>query len=273
MQEDTPFSKELIEHLLIDLSIWIPSNFYTKLPVILPYVVRDNSCRIKTSSGHDEWGSANSRGYLRDDNTLLKGIVRSFHIKSANIPAYDGKKLGIGFVASHIWGKLTVDNNRLISSRHHMLNSFVPNLVWLPVQISKLTDREGSYAQRFLQAISYQIYKNIDLPKELSPIWETLSYPQGVPTIEINLDKINYFDVSDDWLTKRVNGLVLEINTILSVNNKNENLKLDKIKSSRYLPTLKQTPLQQREELYEWLSKYRSFLNRNLTSDAQTAGG
>jgi hypothetical protein len=76
MQEDTQFSKELIEHLLVDLSIWIPRNFYTKLPVILPYVVRDNSCRIKTSSGHDEWGSANSRGYLRDDNTLLKGIVR-----------------------------------------------------------------------------------------------------------------------------------------------------------------------------------------------------
>ena len=49
-----------------------------------------------------------------------------------------------------------------------MLNSFVPNLVWLPVQISKLTDREGSYAQRFLQAISCQIYKNISLPKELT---------------------------------------------------------------------------------------------------------
>jgi hypothetical protein len=69
MREDTQFSKELIKHLLIDLSIWIPSNFNTKLPAILPYVVRDKSCRIKTSSGHDEWGSANSRGYLRDDNT------------------------------------------------------------------------------------------------------------------------------------------------------------------------------------------------------------
>jgi hypothetical protein len=266
MQEETQFSKELIEHLLIDLSIWIPNNFYIKLPVILPYVVRDNSCRINTLNGHDEWGSSNSKGYLRDDNTLLKGIVRSFRIRSPNIPAYDGKKLGTGFVASHIWGKVTVDNNFLISSRHHMLNSFVPNLVWLPVQISKLTDREGSYAQRFLQAISCQIYKNIDLPKELDKIWEVLPCPQQVPTIRINLDKINYFDVSNDWLTKRVEGLILEIDTILSVNGKNENSKLEKIKASRYLPALGQTPLQQREELNEWLSKYRSFLDRKLTS-------
>jgi hypothetical protein len=101
-REDSQFSEELIKHLLIDLSIWIPSNFYTKLPVILPYVVRDNSCRIKTSSSHDEWGSANSKGFLRDDNSLLKGIVRSFPIRSSNIPVYDGKRLGTGFVASHI---------------------------------------------------------------------------------------------------------------------------------------------------------------------------
>ncbi len=243
IQEETQFSKEMIEHLLIDLSIWIPRNFYIKLPVILPYVVRDNSCRIKTSKGHDEWGSSNSKGYLRDDNSLLKGIVRSFTIRSPNIPAYDGKKLGTGFVASHIWGKVTVDNDCLISSRHHKLNSFVPNLVWLPVQISKLTDREGSYAQRFLQAISFQIYKNLGLPKELNKTWDALSYPQQMPIIKIDLDKMNYFEVSADWLTKRVNSLVLEIDTILSVNSKNENLKMKKIKSSRYLPTLRQIPL------------------------------
>ncbi len=83
--------------------------------------------------------------------------------------------------------------------------------------------------------------------------------------INVYLDKIHYFDVSDDWLTKSVNSLVLEIDTVLSVNSKNENLKVKKIKSSRYLPTLRQIPLQQREEMYEWVSKYRSFLNRGLT--------
>lgn len=259
MREDNEFSKELIKHLLIDLSIWIPSNFYTQLPIILPYVVRDNSCRTKTSNGHDEWGSANSKGYLRDDNTLLKGIVRSFPIKSANIPAYDGKKLGTGFVASHIWGKITVDNNYIISSRHHMLNSFVPNLVWLPVQISKLTDREGSFAQRLLQAVSCEIYKNVSLPQELQSIWEALVYPKQLPKISVNLRQINYFDVPDDWLIKRTNNLITEIDAIISID-KSGYAKVGKIKSSRYLPTLKQIPQKQRQEMNEWLSKYKNVI-------------
>lgn len=260
-REDTHFSKELMKHLLVDLSIWIPRNFYTKLPVILPYVVRDNSCRIKTSSGHDEWGSANSKGYLRDDNTLLKGIVRSFSIRSGNIPEYNDKRLGTGFVASHIWGKIAFNSDYLISSRHHMLNSFVPNIVWLPVQISKLTDREGSYAQRLLQVISCQIYKNISLPKELMKIWDLLPCPEPNENIKINLNKISYFDISNDWVKKRTQGLIDEIDTIISPNDQN-NSRLEKIKSSRYLPSLKKVSLTQRAELYEWLTTYRNILTK-----------
>ncbi len=264
MREDTQFSRDLLKNLLIDLSIWIPSNFYTKLPIILPYVVRDNSCRIKSSAGIDQWGSANSKGYLRDDNTLLKGIFRSFPIRSIKIPGYDGKKLGTGFVACHIWGKIAVDGNHLISSRHHLLNSFVPNIVWLPVQLSKLTDREGSYAQRLLQAISYQVYKGVSLPKELMKIWDFLSCPQQVQNISVTLDKMSYFDVSNDWLTKRTQGLILEIDTILSLDEKNNLTGIKKIKSSRYLPALRQVPIMQRSELYHWLTTYKGYLKSKL---------
>ena len=143
-----------------------------------------------------------------------------------------------------------------------MLNSFVPNLVWLPVQISKLTDREGSYAQRLLQAISCQIYKNISLPKQLMKIWDLLPCPQQDPKINVNLDKMSYFDVSNYWLEKRSKGLLLEIDTIISLNDWNNNTKLEKIKSSRYLPSLKQIPIKQRAELCEWLSLYKNILAR-----------
>ncbi len=102
MSRDDEFSKDLLKRLLVDLSIWIPTNFYCRLPIILPYVVRDNSCRIKQQNGEDKWGAANSDGFLRDDNTLLKGIVRSFAIRSKKIAVYNGKTLGTGFVASHI---------------------------------------------------------------------------------------------------------------------------------------------------------------------------
>jgi hypothetical protein len=263
LKEEDEFSKELLKRLLVDLSIWIPINFYRRLPVILPYVVRDNSCRIKTANGRDEWGSANSKGFLRDDNSLLKGIVRSFPIKSPGISAYDGKKLGTGFVASHIWGKVTIDNNCLISSRHHMLNSFVPDIVWLPVQISKLTDREGSFAQRFLQAMSYEIYKDVSLPRELQGIWQVLVYPKEFPKISINLKQINYFNVPDYWLNKRIKSLVSEIDTIISIG-KIDYAKKEKIKSSRYLTTLRQIPQRQKQDMNEWLSKYKMWLHSRM---------
>jgi hypothetical protein len=260
LREEDDFSKELLKRLLTDLSIWIPTNFYLRLPVILPYVVRDNSCRTKTANGEDEWGSANSKGFLRDDNSLLKGIVRSFPIKSSSISIYNGSRLGTGFVASHIWGKVTVDEKCLISSRHHMLNSFVPNIVWLPVQISKLTDREGSLAQRLLQRISYEIYRDISLPSELQRVWEALVAPEGTTNINIDLERVNFFDVSDDWLTKRINCLLSEIDTILSVD-KTGCLDEGKVKSSRYLPTLKPLYSIQKQEMNEWLSKYKNWLS------------
>jgi hypothetical protein len=257
--KEEQFSKELLKHLVFDLSVWIPENFYRRLPIILPYVVRDNSCRIKKPSGEDEWGSANSNGFLRDDNTLLKGVVRSFPIKSMKISAYDGMRLGKGFVASHIWGKIKIGNSVMISSRHHMLNSFVPNLVWLPVQISKLTDREGAFAQKLLQAISYRIYRGINLPQNILDFWNALPRPKDLPNINVDLKHVNFFAVPDEWLTKRIEGLISEIDAILQIDLLGPDSTC-KVKSRRYLPTLRKIPLEQRLELNKWLSRYKSWL-------------
>jgi hypothetical protein len=259
MIKDDKFSKDLLKCLLVDLSIWIPTNFYRRLPIILPYVVRDNSCRIKQQNGEDEWGAANSDGFLRDDNTLLKGIVRSFAIRSKKIAVYKGKSLGTGFVASHIWGKITINSNNIISSRHHMLNSFVPNLVWLPVQISKLSDREGSYAQKILQALSYAIYKEINIPNDISRIWGSIPYPKDFEGFDVDLTKINYFVAPDSWLRKRVSGLIAEIDNIVSID-KIDNITRSKVKSRRYLPSLKQIPIERRKEMNEWLLRYQRWL-------------
>jgi hypothetical protein len=258
-EKDT-FSKDLLQRLLTDLSIWIPINFYRRLPIILPYVVRDPSCRRKNETGEDEWGSANSNGFLRDDNSLIKGIVRSFSIRSPTISVYNGLKLGKGFVASHIWRNVIVQDKQMIASRHHMLNSFVPNLVWLPVQISKLTDREGSLAQKLLQVISHMIYKQISLPREVVNVWEALKYPRDMPEISIDVTKLNFFAVPNEWLLKRTCSLISEIDYLLSESYISE-AKVRKIKSSRYVPTLKQIPRSRRSELSDWLTEYRVFLH------------
>lgn len=259
LRKEDEFSKGLLKHLLIDLPIWIPISFYRRLPIILPYVVRDPSCRVKRDTGEDEWGACNSAGFLRDDNSLIKGIIRSFQVKSPKISAYDGLRLGKGFVASHIWGNVTIADRSLISSRHYMLNSFVPNIVWLPVQVSKLTDREGSLAQRLLQAISHKIYEDIPMPSDISLLWKSLPYPEELQDLDVDLEKMNYFAVPDEWLKKRVKSLVSEIDDILSTKVGDQG-KSRKIKSRRFLPTLKQIPTEQKLELNEWLTKYRILL-------------
>lgn len=255
LREEDEFSLELIKHLIVDLSIWIPPCLYRRLPILLPYVVRDPSCRKNRLTGEDEWGEPNQEGFLRDDNSLIKGLVRSFKVNSSRVKSYDGKKLGNGFVASHIWREIEFEGSYLISSRHYMLNSFIPNLAWLPVQISKFTDREGSVAQRLLQAISHLIYENIHMPEEISGLWRHLPFPEEFHNIEIDLTKLSYFVVPENWTEKRVAGLLSEIDLILSPS-KTDTREVEKVKSRRYLPMLRQMKAEKRRALNEWLKKY-----------------
>lgn len=100
--EDSQESQNIMKKLLRSLAIWLPINLYQKLPVILPFVVRDSRCRIAVNKVTEEWGTSNKDGYFRDDNSLIKQIPRSLKIVGTNT-TYDGGKLGKNFVASHIW--------------------------------------------------------------------------------------------------------------------------------------------------------------------------
>lgn len=247
--EITPFQKELIERLIVDLSIWIPLNVYEKMPVLLPFVVRDLSARKNKETGADEWGSSNNKGYLRDDNSLIKNIFSSCPIKSNHIAEYNKSYLGNGFVASHIWREIV--GTTKLASVIPQTNSFVPNLVWIPKQISKLTDREQSYAQKLLQSISHQIYAGNNNDKYTKNIWKSLPNPKVGH--KIKLDQLNFFDVSEDWLMKRSKKLQNEIDYLIQVIERSE--KEDKkIKCSRYVPTLKTNLLKRnKKELIDWL--------------------
>lgn len=258
-RKENQFAMELLERLLSDLSIWLPHNFYRRLPIILPYVVRDPSCRKRKKVETEEWGSANNQGFLRDDNSLIKGIVNSFIVQSQKIKSYDGLRKGKGFVASHIWRIVKIRNNELISSRHHMLNSFVPNIVWLPRQIAKLTDREGSLPQKMLQAISHEIYDGIDMPKEILNLWSYLPQPKEYRSLEINLEELNFFEVKEKWLNRRIKGLMSEMDRIISLE-ETYAPKMKKIKCSRYCPSLVKIPMNKRRLLNEWLVKYKEIL-------------
>ena len=248
----TLFQKQLIEHLIIDLSIWVPLNVYKKIPLLLPFVVRDLSCRQKVEfTNFDEWGTSNNFGYLRDDNSLIKNIFGACPIQSKNIKEYNRSYLGNGFVASHIWRK--VNGSKSLASTIPQTNSFIPNLVWLPKQISKLTDREMSYAQQLLQSISYQIYGKINKDSYTKEIWKYL--PSSNMRSKVNLENINFFVVTDEWLNKKSKKLQAEMKHLLDIVQKPKT-NLNKVKCSKYTPTLKNNlALKNKKEFVHWINK------------------
>jgi hypothetical protein len=118
-----------------------------------------------------------------------------------------------------------------------MTYSFVPNLVWLPSQLSKLSDREGSFVQTLLQAIARKIY----LPVAQEPGLRTLSsqvwalLPERPETAELDLPDVhdlNYFEVDEGWLTRRV-GSVAKVAAAVSATGRGVPL-TSKVIATRY---------------------------------------
>ncbi len=105
VERDNSESRLLIRCMIHDLSIWLPLELYRSVPVLLPFVIRDPTCRKTVNKKREAWGSCDSNGYFRDDNTLVKAIPRKYKITSQN-KAYSGRKIAKGFVASHVWRKL-----------------------------------------------------------------------------------------------------------------------------------------------------------------------
>lgn len=232
--------KFIIEQLLLCGGIWFTPDAYQAIPVLLPYVIRDASCRkIDPATGKDTRGIATTKGLLPDDNSSIKGIPKSLEIISP-LKEMNGNRMGNGFVASHIWKELQVHNS-ILASQYEATNSFIPNLVWLPSQLSKLTDREGSYAQQFLQYVSGRLYRSIKLKNtSLQNIWSELKDPGITPICEVRVHQLNYFNTSNgDWITKRRANLDKELKAILSILY-NKVPSINKINVGNYVPTLKQ---------------------------------
>jgi hypothetical protein len=177
--EDHKVRRALAGEMIQGMTIWLPLDLYQKCPVILPWVVRNPKCRPRKLKGKqypDRWGAPDELGYQMDDNTLIKGIPKSLPIAGPEDSPLVGKKMGNYFVASHIWRE--IDGLDVLASRHPELNSFSPNLVWLPSQISKLSDREGQIVQDLLKLASWKIYRNVKVDANYSDaveeIWKYL---------------------------------------------------------------------------------------------------
>lgn len=253
MPRDDAFSRELVLRLVVDLSIWLPVELYRAVPVLLPFCVRDSSIRAR------EWGSANPQGYLRDNNSILKMLVSHYAIHSPRFASYHRAARGRGFVASHAWRWVRLDGKRQMATAHPLTYSFVPNLAWLPAQIARLTDHEGSYAQQVLQAVACALYAGAaeGQPPFLSAVWAGLKPPEV--QVEVDPALLSTYAVSARSITIRRNNLLREIAAVEQTVSSGVAAERSP-RSFRYLASLAQLPREQAEGMLAWLAAYRDFL-------------
>ena len=254
IKEESEEGRLILTSMIRDLSIWLPIDLYRKLPILIPYAVRDPTCRKSVNKIREEWGSCNSSGYFRDDNTLVKAIPRRFQIISKK-NTYPKARLGNGFVASHVWRILS--NNTTLASRNSLTNTFVPNLAWLPRQLSKLTDREGSFSQKYLQALSIARFEQIVLDEKkkdyVRQIWKMLPNPK-IKIDKQHVKNLNFFDLEEDDIKKKVDRLFSNINLIKTSN------PVRKLHCSRYFSTYSKLPERTKKLFTKRLEKYANIL-------------
>lgn len=250
----------LAARLVTDLGIWLHPSVYSAVPILLPYVVRDPSARRRGRDVDEMWAAPTDGGLLRDDNSLVKGIPRRLVIESDSNPLYVGKRLGEapGWVAAHVW-RSRVDGAS--ASRHPDTNTFVPNLVWLPTAVAQLTDRPGSFVQRFAQALAHKIYNEQPLHEALRPwaerAWEALEIPSAVempPQALPSIESLNFFTPTESWLA----GYERRIGDVVEALSRDEWHPDRSVRPRRYFEGLNRIPAHRLELLHSDLRHYCS---------------
>ncbi|MCH9681941.1 MAG: hypothetical protein K0V04_10945 [Deltaproteobacteria bacterium] len=182
--DDKEVHRSYVTALVRGAAVWFSVELYQRLPVLLPHVHRDNTCRRllcldpahvkgrqgRTGERRDQWSTPTTTGYVRDDNSLIKALPNSLRVESS-APGLAGRKLGGGFVACHIWA--------MSDATDPWQNSFVPNLVWLPRPFDLYSDRQGHFVQAVLRSESARRYRSraTDAPQETAKIWAALAVP------------------------------------------------------------------------------------------------
>lgn len=196
----------VVARLIRRLGIWWSPTSYATFPILVPWTIRDRSCRY--DAGPEAWGSARADGLLRDDNSTIKKLPLSLRVDAPGGHPYAGRKPWRGFTACHVWGDLA---GGMASGEDQWLYSFLPNLVWLPSPLAPLSDRQGSFTQGLLQRISIALFRNVAVTPPVAPYaeaaWAKLSslVPADVPGDLLETDQLARFDATEVFFKRRLN--------------------------------------------------------------------
>ena len=250
--ENSKAFQDVVSVAIARLGIWIDPEIYRVRSHLVPFAVRDAYCRSKASKdGSETWGAPDARGFFRDDNTLIKNWVKSLTISSPE-SLYNGRRIGNGFVACHVW-RGSLDGKPLHADP--LLNSFVPNLVWLPSDLASLSDRVGSYTQRLLQVMARRIYGNVafkgPIQEYVEQSWQRLPPPENPPVV--STETVSYFSHEPLAIRRQDESLIDVIRGIQTVR---DGGRIAKVYSKRYGPGLRALPAETIDALLAFLSPF-----------------
>lgn len=265
LRKDIWLFQMLAARLVVSLGIWMHPSVYQHYPLLRPFAVRDPHSRGNRKAGiPDQWGSPDANGLFRDDNTLIKAMPYPLTVSSSANSRYNGRRVEKGFVASHVWRELPTGG---LATRHRLTYSFVPNLVWLPSEVSKLTDREGSFAQAYLQALAVHIYRDLPVAPALQGLvdeaWELLPEPASIPQEGLPpVEELSYFNPTRRFYDRNL-GDLRQIIAALSAA-KEGRAPAGRVISTRYGEGLPKVPVAAAKRLKRDLSQYAEAVEAGL---------
>lgn len=193
----------VVQDIIAKVGVWLPLSVYYARPVLLPWAVRDLKSRpTNHPEGLNEWGAPDAGGYFRDDNSLVKGLIRTLSITGR--ADYQGARLGTGFVAAHIWR--VADAASVLTTRVSDLYTFAPNIVWLPSALAKRSDVEGGVVQHVAQAMAWAIYRQADTAPRNEALaascWARLQ-PSPIKIQPVDTSFLNWFVANERFFKLR----------------------------------------------------------------------
>jgi len=274
-------NSRIVKTLIDRLSVWFPLGLYNRIPVVLPYVRRVPGCCPDKRIGRPDmraWPEVGT-GICSDDNSQIKELRLLGPVKS--VSRGNLGKMSSGYTACHIWQKVFLTGSDALDDERHacnipILNSFVPNLVWLPKSVAIWTDSENSFAQRYLKLLSYLRFAFngnhcTGLQQYVDKIWDMLPEPIDMEVDLPNVDQLAEFAIPDRVIIQRITNIGKVIRGLAdSLNADTTSYKI--LRKHYTVQNIRDRVSREKiEELKHWLEAYYDLL-KGCASDVVDVG-
>lgn len=260
---------DYLNSLVNNCAIWIQPADFRKLPIVYPHKIRrgekeQQQTRPQSQSQKQEvkW---DKRGFILESNPIAsqlqkKNIIGGF-LKGEKI------KGSSGYIACHIWYKTTLAPP---------LFTYIPNIVWLPRIIARMSDepmeRDSNKLPLILKQFTKCIYqshnaKKIALSSIINTIWLELSKEdEDKSKKKIKLSSIPKIKLGDVKSAKLIEKIITNIDNFREKKKPSGKAEVGPEGYLNALYTIIQKSKDSFRDLNVWLSEFSKAISKSSTN-------